>query len=118
MTNIKALIGYFDLDPSRTLDVILDVFADNIVHHHVFFRELLRVSPWGPSKNSQKAREQELPQNASLLPDGSFDKRAEGVSGICSQILGFKFSWYAVSVGRWPLRVLQCRCDTDAPRVI
>ena len=101
MTNIKALIGYFDLDPSRALDIILEVFADNILHHHVFFRELLRLSPWG---NTALLKRKETSVNGHsdlekpLLPDGSFESRPEGANAVCAQILGFKFAWYAVSI--------------------
>jgi len=35
--NIKAMIGFFDLDPNRTLDIILDVFCYNVISHHPFF---------------------------------------------------------------------------------
>lgn len=100
LTNIKALIGYFDLDPARALDVILDVFADNILYHHVFFRELLRLSPWAPrtgkshgtSLNSNRVNE----VKGFYLPDGSLPSVREGANTICTQILGFKFAWYTV----------------------
>ncbi|KZW03863.1 hypothetical protein EXIGLDRAFT_715906 [Exidia glandulosa HHB12029] len=43
---VVSLVGYFDLDPNRVLDIILDVFSYNIYTHHSFFLELLRCSPW------------------------------------------------------------------------
>lgn len=94
LENIKGLIGYFDLDPARALDVILDVFADNVLYHHVFFRELLLLSPWAP-----KVRHDPLATDPSqgLLPDGGFEPIQEGANTICAQILGFKFAWYTVS---------------------
>lgn len=92
--NIKGLIGYFDLDPIRTLDIILDVFADNVLYHHVFFRELLKASPWAPKKELAQANGY---HTESLLPDGSMGSSTTG-SSVCAQILGFKFAWYNVSV--------------------
>ncbi|KAG0265306.1 THO complex subunit 2 [Mortierella polycephala] len=70
LMNVKSLIGYFDLDPNRVLDIMLDVFSANIVTHHRFFIEFLRRSPW-----NSKSREH---SNTST-------NRA------CAQILGFKF---------------------------
>lgn len=90
--NIKGLIGYFDLDPVRTLDIILDVFADNVLYHHVFFRELLKASPWSPKGELASLN---CHQPESLLPDGSMGSSKRG-SGVCAQILGFKFAWYNV----------------------
>lgn len=92
--NIKGLIGYFDLDPLRTLDIILDVFADNVLYHHVFFRELLRASPWAPRPATKS--ETESRNSSSMLPDGSFGDAGTG-NIACAQILGFKFGWFAVS---------------------
>jgi THO complex subunit 2 len=35
--NIKSVIGFFDLDPNRVLDIILDVFASNVTDHWYTF---------------------------------------------------------------------------------
>lgn len=45
---IKALIGTFDLDVGRVLDVTLDVSASILVKQFRFFVKLLRVSSWWP----------------------------------------------------------------------
>ena len=45
---VKAMIGTFDLDVGRALDVTLDVFAALLVKHHRFFVKYLRVSSWWP----------------------------------------------------------------------
>lgn len=117
MERVQALIGYFDLDPTRTLDIILDVFSDNIVHHHHFFRDLMRASPWGRSAASRKHQDPvglDQRQDASgdvdmsngshaeastskvaAEPDGAL--REESGDFICAQVLGFKFSIYQVS---------------------
>jgi len=51
---IKALIGTFDLDVGRSLDVILDVAAAVLVKQFRFFVKLLRISSWWP-KSTHKA---------------------------------------------------------------
>ncbi|KAI8914848.1 transcription factor/nuclear export subunit protein 2-domain-containing protein, partial [Powellomyces hirtus] len=71
MENIQSLIGYFDLDPNRVLDLILDSFTANIADHWDFFVRLLEMSPW---------RAKETTPN---------EPRS-----VCGQILGFKFDWY------------------------
>lgn len=45
---IKALIGTFDLDVGRALDVTLDVAAAVLVKQFKFFVKLLRISSWWP----------------------------------------------------------------------
>jgi THO complex subunit 2 len=45
---IKGLIGTFDLDVGRVLDVTLDVFAAVLIKQFRFFIKLLRVSSWWP----------------------------------------------------------------------
>ncbi|KAH8667373.1 transcription factor/nuclear export subunit protein 2-domain-containing protein [Tricladium varicosporioides] len=45
---VKGLIGTFDLDVGRVLDITLDVFAAVLIKHYRFFVKLLRVSSWWP----------------------------------------------------------------------
>ncbi|KAL6706699.1 THO2 plays a role in transcriptional elongation [Coniothyrium glycines] len=45
---VNALIGAFDLDIGRVLDVTLDVFANLLIKHGKFFVKLLRSSAWWP----------------------------------------------------------------------
>ncbi|KAK1995777.1 THO complex subunit 2 [Colletotrichum falcatum] len=45
---LKGLIGTFDLDVGRVLDVTLDVFAAVLIKQFRFFIKLLRVSSWWP----------------------------------------------------------------------
>lgn len=49
---VKALIGAFDLDVGRVLDVTLDVFANSLVKHHKFFIKFFRASSWWPVANT------------------------------------------------------------------
>lgn len=48
---VNALIGTFDLDVGRCLDVTLDVFANLLVKHTRFFVKFLRTSSWWPEQN-------------------------------------------------------------------
>ena len=50
LERVKALIGAFDLDVGRVLDVILDVFASVLVKQNRFYIKLLRSSPWWPKE--------------------------------------------------------------------
>lgn len=45
---VKGLIGTFDLDVGRVLDVTIDVFASVLIRHFVFFVKFLRLSSWWP----------------------------------------------------------------------
>jgi THO complex subunit 2 len=45
---VKAMIGSFDLDVGRALDVVLDVFGAVLVKQFRFFVKFLRASPWWP----------------------------------------------------------------------
>lgn len=90
--NIQSLIGYFDLDPNRVLDTILDVFVANVQYHWRFFLSVLAESGWGPAGGwTGVCPIQDITvENAASLID-----EADGVgNGILAQILGFKFQFY------------------------
>lgn len=59
---IKALIGTFDLDVGRVLDVTLDVAASVVVKQVKFFVRLFRVSSWWPRA--------QIKAGYSIYPDG------------------------------------------------
>lgn len=46
---IKGLIGTFDMDVGRVLDITLDVFASTMMRTFRYFTMFLRVSSWWPS---------------------------------------------------------------------
>ncbi|KAI9753213.1 MAG: homoserine O- acetyltransferase [Chaenotheca gracillima] len=48
---VRALVGAFDLDVGRVLDVTLDVFASVLVKQFRFFVKLLRASSWWPQSS-------------------------------------------------------------------
>ena len=45
---VKAMIGAFNLDVGRVLDVTLDVFAAILVRHSAFLVKFLQLSTWWP----------------------------------------------------------------------
>ncbi|KAM6495643.1 Transcription factor/nuclear export subunit protein 2 domain containing protein [Amanita muscaria] len=106
---VISLIGYFDLDPNRALDIILDVLSTHLATHYTFFLTLLSFSPWRGSYNRSSFSEDEYP---SPLP-GSFNGKSlddiltladhrsattsNKTSRVLAQVLGFKFSYYASS---------------------
>ena len=54
---VKAMIGAFDMDVGRVLDVTLDVFAAVLVKQYRFFVKLLRVSSWWPKEDTSRTLE-------------------------------------------------------------
>lgn len=47
LRHIQSLIGYFELDPNRVLDMVLDAFETSCSPR--FFVELLKLYPTGPA---------------------------------------------------------------------
>lgn len=60
---VKAMIGAFDMDVGRVLDVTLDVFAAVLVKQYRFCVKFLRVSSWWPAEDDPKGH-----SSASGLP--------------------------------------------------
>lgn len=104
MNNISALIGYFDLDPNRVLDVILDVFSANVVRHWPFFLALLAASPWGKGKGKSSTWQTTSSSSDAMQVDtadqdiniGLVDVNVKQQQGhhVIAQMLGFKFGFY------------------------
>ncbi|KAJ3129193.1 THO complex subunit 2 [Nowakowskiella sp. JEL0407] len=106
---IKSLIGYFDLDPNRVLDIILDVFTANVTDQWDFFVRLLECSPWKvrkvrkrvPPPSPKNAMDMALDEVPSV-PDTSesVEESADGLvvvqedRSVCASVLGFKFAYY------------------------
>ena len=128
---VISLIGYFDLDPNRALDVILDVLSVHLATHYTFFITLLSFSPWSGSYRRPTSDYDGTPMVVDL-PAGSFrgktldeilslsDGKAHNAQTpsithgprVLAQVLGFKFTYY--QVGLYPFHVncsSQCRCS-------
>ncbi|CAG8537110.1 1543_t:CDS:2 [Racocetra fulgida] len=86
LETIQTLIGFFNLDPNRVLDLILDVFIANVKDHYEFFIRLLKNSPWLPDPiDVDKCN-----SDHDILDEWSNDKGNQ----TCAQLLGTKFSRY------------------------
>lgn len=114
---VISLIGYFDLDPNRALDVILDVLSQHLATHYSFFLALLSFSPWCGSYR-RPLPEAEAMDTKVEVPLGIYKGKnldevlqiaeENSVSGmrstpsksggarVLAQVLGFKFSYYQV----------------------
>eukprot|EP00095_Tigriopus_kingsejongensis_P004528 maker-scaffold532_size145644-snap-gene-0.42 protein:Tk04528 transcript:maker-scaffold532_size145644-snap-gene-0.42-mRNA-1 annotation:"tho complex subunit 2" len=74
LETIKSIIGYFNLDPNRTLDIILESFECRL-NHHEFFIELLQEFTPDPQTLTDllafkyKYYETELSENDGKIPD-------------------------------------------------
>ena len=116
------MIGYFELDPYRALDVILDVFSSHVIAHYSFFLELLKCSKWIRAPEEVALEEMALDPVEDSLPAGedgveSFEDllshaeckatrtskpsddslySSDADVPVCAQILGFKFVHYQV----------------------
>lgn len=81
---VQSAVGFFELDPNRTLDVVLDAFLPHLRTHHRLFLALLRCSPWAPPSPP--------PADAA---DIGLDLHGERGLTAVGQVLGFKFRFYA-----------------------
>ncbi|KAI1776527.1 hypothetical protein F4818DRAFT_352054 [Hypoxylon cercidicola] len=52
---VKGLIGTFDLDVGRVLDVVIDVFSATMLRNIIFFSRFLRISSWWPRNQVEHA---------------------------------------------------------------
>ena len=105
LTVVNALIGYFELDPNRVLDNILDICSQNLLSHSRFILHFLHHSPWAPPSLAVDRPFSEL---------GDIQKRArldsirndfvryykgcmanQGGSKLVAELLGFKLRYFA-----------------------
>jgi THO complex subunit 2 len=81
-------LGYFDLDPNRVLDILLDIFAYNLLQYHRYFITMIHDPLW---RSNQKR-----PTNGSALAAAQkLGKPA--VVNVLAQLMGQKFAYYS----RW-----------------
>lgn len=117
---VISLIGKFDLDPNRALDLILDVLSSNLATHYTFFLALLSFSPWAASYKRQldpiagdapmdvdpsptpapvsfkgKSLDEVLTIAEEQSRNGG-DITDPNSARVLSQVLGFKFAFYQV----------------------
>ncbi|KAK6335844.1 THO complex subunit 2 [Orbilia blumenaviensis] len=106
LDKVRSLIGCFDLDPNRALDVILDIFANGVVANWRFFVQLLRESEWwptdAPSVEGPLYQEDDFFDRLERdgfkalceLPDGSDILLQRGGNKVAAQVIGYKFKFY------------------------
>jgi len=134
---VVSLIGYFDLDPNRALDVILDLFSVHLATHWCFFLALLEQSPWSTKAglSQEISVKNEIDGDLTMSSVGKYVGKdldevllmAEGVdsptpsstpaphtSSVMAQVLGFKFRHYQVRTSIVPVE----RMSTEGPTVI
>jgi THO complex subunit 2 len=108
---VVGLIGYFDLDPSRALDIILDVLTTHITVHYSFFVALLKASTWhrtqlpemtmsGMDMDEAKGSpyKGKTLDEVLIISEGERFSQPRNASKaqVCAQVLGFKFAHYQV----------------------
>ncbi|KZV72082.1 hypothetical protein PENSPDRAFT_733684 [Peniophora sp. CONT] len=117
--HLFSVIGYFEMDPNRALDIILDVFSTHVATHWSFFLALLSHSPWkGNSSRLHWTSEVEAHEQPALAaaegryrgksidevlleaegdrapPPPPAEDEVEPQARVMAQILGFKFRHY------------------------
>jgi THO complex subunit 2 len=105
LTVVNALIGYFELDPNRVLDNILDVCSQNLLSHARFLLHFLHHSPWAPtacasstpfayiSAAEKRQRLDAIQNNFAGYYRAEMEK--PGGSRLAAQLLGFKLRYFA-----------------------
>lgn len=116
---VVGLVGYFDLDPNRALDIILDVFSTHLSTHYTFFLALLSCSPWAarskvvvedmmniePDPDMYRGKDLDEVLRLAECQAGNpvVEPKPSPTSGgptearVLAQVLGFKFTYYQVS---------------------
>jgi len=107
LTVVNALIGYFELDPNRVFDNILDICSQNLLSHVRFVLHFLHHSPWAPSTLAASRPFSSLSVNEKrqclelirrdLVGYYKAEEYNNGGSKLAARLLGFKFRYYAAS---------------------
>jgi THO complex subunit 2 len=137
---VISLIGYFDLDPNRALDIILDVLSVHLTTHYCFFIALLSFSPWAafysrPKDDTTMSVDSDPPvgeyKGKSLdeilaIAESKANKGREAMPAssnrnphVLAQVLGFKFAYYQVGMlapTRLPQTILMPHSDSRSQR--
>ncbi|KZO92194.1 hypothetical protein CALVIDRAFT_541217 [Calocera viscosa TUFC12733] len=109
---VVSLIGFFDLDPHRVLDLIFDVMESTITMRWRWFLDLLREAGWARRRTPGKGKEKESVESPEeWIAPSRFEGQTleeilrecetcdpleisvdEKVMDVPAQLLGFKFS--------------------------
>jgi THO complex subunit 2 len=107
LTVVNALIGYFELDPNRVLDNILDICSQNLLSHARFILHFLHHSPWAPPSLAvdrpfaelgeiQKRHRLDSIQN-DFVRYYKDQMTSQGGSKLAAELLGFKLRFFAAA---------------------
>ncbi|KAG8827201.1 THO complex subunit 2, partial [Serendipita sp. 399] len=109
LERLMQVAGYFDLDPTRMLDLMLDVFSTHLITHYYYFLQILSQFTESRVRLLDERKKADIPMEMSGK-DITFETRlkdAEGVLPIMpvvdglknplAQLLGFKLSFYATN---------------------
>lgn len=106
------IAGYFDLDPTRMLDLILDVFSTHVTTHYMFFIHLIRQFTGSRSRLLSERRKDGMQVDGTRpYSEMGFEEVLTAAEGDLSvmpsstelknplaQLLGFKLGHYEVRV--------------------
>jgi THO complex subunit 2 len=103
LTVVNALIGYFELDPNRVLDNILDICSQNLLSHARFMMHFLHHSPWAPTTLATSAPFAQVSEaekrrrlnsiQIDFVKHYRTDICREGGSALAAELLGFKLRY-------------------------
>jgi THO complex subunit 2 len=98
-THCEAVMGFFNLSPTRVLDVALDVFASSVEIQWRFWLDFFKCTPWGREaawtggKGKGRATEDVAQLNTEAIEP--FVLKEKG-NRLLAEVLGFKFAEYQV----------------------
>lgn len=94
-----SIVGWFDLNPQRVLDMILDAFCQKVTTHWRFYLDLLENSIWNKKNmvssptDTKEADAKESPSNTNFAASLA----SETGNKVLTQVLGFKFAYHRYS---------------------
>jgi THO complex subunit 2 len=105
-----SIAGYFDLDPTRLLDIILDAFSTHVMTHFSFFIHLIRHFVGTRARLLPKSQgESMLIDNDQSSTESEFERHLAAAEGAnptilshdqlenpVAHLIGFKFAHYEV----------------------
>ncbi|EEB05965.2 THO complex subunit Tho2 [Schizosaccharomyces japonicus yFS275] len=99
--DIQVLVGTFNLDGSKVLDIVLSFFAENIVHQHDFLIDFLNASRWKAVKPPLMFSQLSVEQRQKLLSELLVSRCSWGIdssflkiSSQISQLLGHNLAYF------------------------
>ncbi|CAG7849120.1 THO complex subunit 2 [Serendipita indica DSM 11827] len=108
LERLMRVAGYFDLDPTRMLDLILDVFSTHVMTHSDLFLYIIREFSGTRTRLLGSTSDIDSSMDTSESSESALERRLQEAEGPLTnpptlpqlknplaQLLGFKFSHYA-----------------------